>query len=135
MLEPIYKQLPTSVFQADLNSTNLLLDEKGDFVGVYDFNLCGKEEILNYLMRETLHGDFEAELKLIFETLNIVREYYSFSELEKKAAPMLYRCIKPLWYYRVEDLKELNDDTDAIHAYLNETERYLTKDIDFSAYM
>ena len=48
-LEQIYHTLPTSVFQADLNPTNLLIDENGKFVGVYDFNLCGKDVFLNYL--------------------------------------------------------------------------------------
>lgn len=51
-LEKIYHQLPTSVFQADLNPTNILLDENGVFIGVFDFNLCGKEVFLNYLFRE-----------------------------------------------------------------------------------
>jgi len=31
-------RLPTSVFQADLNPTNLLVDDKGAFAGVFDFN-------------------------------------------------------------------------------------------------
>ena len=42
-LEDIYCKLPTSVFQADLNPSNLLIDEKGDFVGVSDFKLRGVE--------------------------------------------------------------------------------------------
>ena len=53
-LEQIYHTLPTSVFQADLNPTNLLIDENGKFVGVYDFNLCGKDVFLNYLFRRNL---------------------------------------------------------------------------------
>lgn len=46
-LEQIYYKLPTSVFQADLNSTNLLVDDNGEFVGVFDFNLCGRDVFLN----------------------------------------------------------------------------------------
>ncbi|SCX96318.1 hypothetical protein [Butyrivibrio sp. INlla14] len=42
-LEKIYHRLPTSVFQADINDTNVLLDEEGNFRGVYDFNIGGKE--------------------------------------------------------------------------------------------
>ena len=68
-LEKVYDRLPTSVFQADLNSTNVLLDEKDKFVGIYDFNLCGKVVVLNYIFREIFLPDFEAEVKAICETL------------------------------------------------------------------
>lgn len=135
MLEPIYKKLPTSVFQADLNSTNILLDESGKFVGVYDLNLCGKDVFLNYLFRETFHYDYKTELDAIFRRLKIVSEYYDFSEDEKQAALMLYRCLKPLWSNKLEKLKELENDKTAIVSYLNETENSLTENIDFALYM
>lgn len=134
-LEPLYKQLPTSVFQADLNSTNILLDEKIEFVGVYDMNLCGKDVFINYLMRENFAADFEKELDMIFSALKTASFYYNFSDMEKQAMLMLYRCIKPLWYNRIEQLKSLKNDTAAIHHFLNKTEQYLTKTIDFTLYM
>ena len=56
-MELIYHKLPTSVFSADLNTSNILLDEQGKFVGVYHFNLCGKDVFLNYLFREIYSGD------------------------------------------------------------------------------
>lgn len=135
MLEPIYPKLPTSVFQADLNSTNILLDESGKFVGVYDLNLCGKDVFLNYLFRETFHYDYKTELDAIFRRLKIVSEYYDFSEGEKQAALMLYRCLKPLWSNKLERLKELENDKTSIVSYLNETENSLTENIDFALYM
>ena len=134
-LESIYKTLPTSVFQADLNPGNILLDETGKFVGVYDFNLCGKDVFLNYLFREIYHSDFSQELDMIRKTLQTVSKYYRFSETEKNAALMLYRCIKPLWFNKLQKLKGLQNDIDAIKVYLNETERYLTETMDFSLYM
>ena len=124
-LEPVYKQLPTSVFQADLNSTNILLDEAGRFVGVYDFNLCGRDVFLNYLMREC---DGVTEIS---EALKTAAEYYRFSDIEKDAALMLYRCLKPLWYTRVQKLKEAGNDSGAIKAALDEAEQALTDEIDF----
>ncbi|MDE7429348.1 MAG: aminoglycoside phosphotransferase family protein [Lachnospiraceae bacterium] len=87
-LEPIYKTLPTSVFQADLNPSNILIDETGKFVGVYDFNLCGKDVFLNYLFREIFDSDFKQELDRIIKTLQIVSKYYHFSETEKNSALM-----------------------------------------------
>lgn len=134
-LESVYKTLPTSVFQADLNLSNVLLDETGKFVGVYDFNLCGKEVFLNYLFREIYDSDFRQELDEILKALQTVSKYYNFSDTEKNAALMLYRCIKPLWFNKLQKLKGLQNDRDAIKEYLNETECYLTETIDFSLYM
>lgn len=128
-LEPVYKTLPTSVFQADLNASNILLDDEGRFVGVYDFNLCGRDVFLNYLMRES-NG-----VSGICEALRIASAYYRFSDTEKNTALMLYRCLKPLWYTRVEDLKKAGTDTDAIQACLDESEHALTAPIDFAKYM
>jgi Putative homoserine kinase type II (protein kinase fold) len=133
-LEPIYHQLPSSVFQADLNASNILLDEEGGFVGVYDFNLCGREVFLNYLMRENYDG-FEREIGLIRAALKTACEYYRFSELEKDTALMLYRCLKPLWYTSVKELKKAGNNTDAINTCLNEAEHALTAPIDFAEHM
>ncbi len=135
-LEGVYRRLPTSVFQADLNATNILLDGNGRFVGVWDFNLCGRDVFLNYLFRENYHHDgFEAEVNALCGTLSISSEYYRFSDPEREAAPLLYRCLKPLWYTRVEKLKTLKNGGPALRRFLDETEEYLTKDIDFAAFM
>ena len=133
-LEKVYKKLPASVFQADLNKTNILIDDNGRFAGVYDFNLCGKDVFLNYLMRENL-GDFEAEIKAICDALKTASEYYHFSDIEKDSALMLYRCIKPLWFTRVDRLKTCRGDNKATKELLDKTEHYLTADIDLRSYM
>lgn len=128
-LEQVYPKLPSSVFQADLNASNILLDEEGRFMGIYDFNLCGREVFLNYLMRES-NG-----VSGICKALRIASEVYRFSDLEKETALMLYRCLKPLWYTRVQDLKKAGQDPEAIWACLSETERALTAPIDFAVCM
>lgn len=130
-LAPIYKQLPSSVFQADLNPTNILLDDKGDFVGMYDFNLCGREVFLNYLMRENF-GPLSKEVPMIRDALRIASEYYRFSESEKNLALMLFRCLKPLSFICLDTLKEAETDPEAIRKVLDETEYHLTADIDFT---
>ncbi len=134
-LKKQYDKLPTSVFQGDLNSTNLLVDEQDRFVGVFDFNLCGKEVVLNYLFRETHHPEFEKELKMIFDMLEIVREFYHFSEEEKSLALSLYRCLIPFGGSKIYRLKELKSDVSAIRSFLDETERYQTMEIDFEKHM
>lgn len=127
-LQPIYQKLPTSVFQADLNATNILIDENGSFRGVYDFNLSGKEVFLNYLMREN-------DSETIPAALQIARKYYTFSEAEKNAALPLYRCLKPLWWSAIQALKEAGTDGDAIKRCLDRAEKLLTEDIDFASFM
>ena len=47
---------------------------------------------------------------------------------------MLYRCLKPL-FYRADDLKKIKNDNKAIEEFLDETEYFLTRDIDFDDYM
>ena len=134
-LETVYHKLPFSVFQADFNDTNVLLDKEGRFVGIYDFNLAGRDEFLNYLFREIIRGSFEEELAEILRALKISGSYYCFSEDEIKAAPLIYRCVKPLWYTRVYTLKEAKDDQDAIQACLDEMEYAQTREIDFRSFM
>ncbi len=128
-LEKVYGRLPSSVFQADLNASNILLDDEGNFVGVYDFNLCGREVFLNYLIREN------TDVPGICEALRIASGSYRFSEAEKDAALLLYRCLKPLWYTCVQALKKAGDDPDAIRACLSEAEQALTEALDFRSCM
>ena len=134
-LKKHYDKLPTSVFQGDLNSTNLLADEQDGFVGIFDFNLCGKEVVLNYLFRETHHPEFEKELKMLFEVLEIVREFYHFNEDEKNLALSLYRCLIPFGGSKLWRLNGLKNDASAIRSFLDETERYQTMEIDFKIHM
>ena len=144
-LEKFYHQLPKSVFQADINDTNVLLDENGHFKGVYDFNIGGREVYINYIIRQApyvstheTYGGIETEdafLKRILHALDIVRKVYSFSELEKKAAPLLYKCIRPLWWHASVELKEAGADDQKIQRHLDGVEFEQTREIDFSSHM
>ena len=130
-LEIIYAWLPTSVFQADLNPSNILLDGRGKFVGVFDFNLCGKDVLLNYLFRELYYYDVN-DILLVLQKIS---EYYRFSDAEKEAAPLIYRCVAPLWFTRTDKLKKAGDDMSAVKKCLDETEELQTREIDFSSHM
>ncbi len=148
-LEKEYQRLPTSVFQADLNSTNILLDENGSFAGIMDFNIAGREVFLNYLFREVPFifgkrtekpapeepGSWPKELlrRLVYG-ITVVRERYRFSESEKELALPLFRCLSPLWFTSVEQLKAAKGEEE-IQAALVDTERLQTMEIDFRAYM
>ncbi len=134
-LEKIYFELPFSVFQADFNDSNVLVDSNGQFVGVIDFNLAGKDEFLNYLFREIYIGTFEEELAEIRRALKICKEVYSFTKEEQYVALLIYRCVKPLWYTRVKTLKEAGNDLKLIQKCLDEMELAQTKEIDFRSVM
>ena len=144
-LEEIYHRLPTSVFQADINDTNVLLDEDGHFKGVYDFNIGGREVFINYLVRQApyvstdeTYGSIDADdnfLKRVLHALDIVKKVYSFSDLEKEAAPLLYKCIRPLWWHASVELKEAGTDDAKILRHLDAVEYEQTRDIDFLSYM
>ncbi len=144
-LEKIYHELPTSVFQADINDTNVLLDEDGNFKGVYDFNIGGKEVYINYIIRQApyvstaeTYEQLEADdnfLKRILHALDIAKKVYSFSDLEKKAAPLLYKCIRPLWWHAAVELEELGADDARIQQHLDRIEYEQNRDIDFSKHM
>jgi hypothetical protein len=109
-----------------------LIDDNGEFVGVFDFNLCGQDVFLNYLFRE-IHWQYDE--KYLLETLKKVSRIYCFSDLEKQAAPLLHRCLKPLWYTEIETLKEAGTVENAIQNCLDKTEKLQMKEIDFAAYM
>ena len=139
-LRDIYDELPTSVFQADINDTNVLLDEDGKFQGVYDFNIGGKEVFLNLIFREAPYVStrgWDAFYQpdhffyCIKRALQISAEAYEFNELEKQAAPLLYRCIKPLYWYSTELLKEAGNDENEIQSSLDFIEYEQTREIDF----
>ncbi len=144
-LEKIYHKLPTSVFQADINDTNVLLDEEGNFKGVYDFNIGGKEVYINYIVRQApyvstndIYGGLEKDdvfLERIIHALDIVKKVYTFSDLEKEAAPLLYKCIRPLWWYASRELKEAVAVEVKIQHHLDKIEYEQTREIDFAKHM
>lgn len=62
-IKRIYKKLPRCVYQGDLNPTNILTD-RGEFVGLIDFNMAGTEVNVNNFINETDSLDDE-----LFRTL------------------------------------------------------------------
>ena len=119
-LEKIYHKLPTSV-------------------------IGGREVYINYIVRqapyvstaetyERLEED-DVFLKRVLHALDIAKKVYSFSDLEKKAAPLLYKCIRPLWWNASVELKEAGTDDTKIQKHLDAIEYEQTRDIDFFRHM
>ena len=142
-LKKVYHLLPRSVFQADINYTNCLLDKEGRFVGVFDFNIAGRDVFLNYLFREvpfvmTL-PDYEPKededytVSCILHAIKVSKSVYTFSEAEKEYAGLLFRCLKPVWFYY--ELEEAKDDTQKTAMLLDSYEYMQTRHIDFRSAM
>lgn len=139
-LEKIYPILPASVFQADLNYTNILLDEDKNFVGMLDFNLCGKDTVLNHLFREILleydiHGNgifYSKEANdeatdLFLSKVRLVAEVYPFSELEKNTAVLVYRYLRPFWWRPSHEIEKVKGDDQKVCQIFEWVENELTR--------
>ncbi len=157
-LARIYPALPRSVFQADLNPSNLLLDEQGRLQGVFDFNLAGRDTVVNAMMREFL-GDFYEDVladpafrgpyyKTFLEedihalaTASLLNNFrlaardYAFSPEEVQAAPLVYRYLRAFWWQPVNCLRSAGGDTALVEKLLAWIRRELTRDYDFASVM
>lgn len=71
----------------------------------------------------------------IIHTLDIAKKVYSFSDLEKEAVPLLYKCIRPLWWYASRELKEIVVDEVKIQQHLGKIEYEQTREIEFAKHM
>jgi hypothetical protein len=147
-LRAIYHLLPTSCFQADLNDSNILLDGDNKFVGLIDFNLCGKEPILNYAVREALWGisdnrlfgeqdsrlyfyDKELDnlrINLFLENISYIQETYKFSSFEREAFPILLRYINSFWWFHLDEIKLIKDNEYKTGQLLDWLEWQMTRD-------
>jgi hypothetical protein len=147
-LSMVYPLLPTSCFQADLNDNNILLDEDNKFVGLIDFNLCGKEPILNYTVREALLGVSDKRLfgengsrlyfyhkeldnlriEMFLENMSYIQEHYEFTAFERNTFPILFRYINSFWWYHLDEIKLIREDDHKITQLLNWLEHQMTRD-------
>jgi len=153
-LSRVYSRLPVSVFQSDLNKSNLLLDENKNMVGLLDFNLCGRDTILNYLFRESmvdLNEDIPNEndnkvyysasandtaVRSLLYNISIVKKAYAFTDFEKESAVLIYRYLRPFWWGAFHELSKVKDDAGKVEEILDWMVHELTRgDINFSKAM
>ena len=136
-LKEIYNQLPKSVFQADWGLNNLLLDELGHFKGVIDYNLAGEDTVLNMFLSMILwsecgHSNRDKIVEIMLDTLGKLKQYYTFSELEVKAAPLLYKYISTIEYSQIEVLQKSIGNDAMLKELFDQMEWQLRQDdIDF----
>lgn len=78
-IERKLNKLPRCVYQGDLNSSNIVVDDKGKFKGIIDFNMFGTEVNINCFLNETMYyltiEDFKTlTAKEIFDKMERVQE-------------------------------------------------------------
>ena len=151
-LSKVYPQLPRSVFQADLNPANILLNDSLEFVGVLDYNLCGKDTVINCIFREAFTDFYEdvpwdKEKNVFYDrevnekalssfllNLDLMARYYPFSEIEQDAAILLYRYLRPFWWQPLLALQQAQT-IEQVDQILSWIEKEQVRDIDFKTIM
>lgn len=143
-LARIYGRLPTSVFQADLGEDNVLLDENLRFTGLLDFNLSGRETVLNMMFRDALVNFEDDEKNMLYvdelqekafsiflENLLTIKRFYIYTKSEIEAAPLLYRYLRPFWWYTVRALERDKKDSRKVARILAWIETEQQRNINF----
>ncbi len=137
-LAALYSRLPTSVFQADANDTNVLLTEDGHFAGLIDCNLAGEDTALNAALTLGYVG-FAGDDPLTDEerakkALRIFARERAWNADETAAAPILWKYITALYWSEVGDIQ--NADTgEKAAAVLDRIDRALEAEVSFEPYM
>lgn len=139
-IKNVMNDLPQAVYQGDLNESNLLIDEDGNFKGLIDFNMFGTEVNLNCFLNESMYyieqRDFEdLSGKQIFEKmknmqsslLSCITKHYLLSPDEEKILKDYNRVIFSSFFpnvYLMVKLIEKGVFIDKIEDFLNELLHY-----------
>lgn len=128
-LKQVYNKLPSAVFQSDLNESNLILENK-TIKGLIDFNISGREVVVNYLINEgvyqeeqvihelwldkTYNQEADRKFKWVIDTFS---KHYTWTKEEKMYFPLVYKVIRPFKFlffvglirsFKNEDYVEVN---------------------------
>ena len=133
-LAALYPALPTSVFQADWNDTNVLLTEDGHFAGLIDYNLAGEDTALNMALSMGRYG-FNGTNPLSAEerarrVLRVFGREQPWNADECAAASLLWRYISAVYWSEAGDLEKAADDGEA-SAVLDRIEKALGREPGF----
>lgn len=136
-LAALYSRLPTSVFQADWNDTNVLLTGDGHFAGLIDCNIAGEDTVLNMALsigRVGFNEDDRESSDRARAVLRLFSRAYRWNGDEIDAAPLLWKYISALFWGEVNDLKKAEKEEEAA-AILDRIEKQLSAEVDFRAAM
>jgi hypothetical protein len=121
-------------------------------MGMLDFNLSGRDTVLNYVFMEAMWDYaedassfatdghiryYDCDLNRnygdsLLRNLKLVAQTYTFSQLEKDAAILLYRYVRPFRWTEIDEIEKVRIDTAKINSLFDWIENELTpEDIDF----
>lgn len=149
-LAGLYSALPTSVFQSDHFRDNLLLDETGHLMGVIDYNLAGCDTCINVFLYTVLFGynyvkpqineaDMLPEynpvrqdlmIQSILDSLDYIRQFYTFNEAEAYAILPLYKYISCIEYTQINAFKKYKNDDYKLNLLFDAIEHELIRSED-----
>jgi hypothetical protein len=117
--EPIHKKLPKASFQSDLNWSNILVDDNMNFAGYIDFNLCGTETVLSYIVISEVCGYMVKKKDIEFLTdenflkncdnyfyknIEIIKKHYKFTEFERENICLCYNTVYPFSCWAINSI-------------------------------
>ena len=73
----------------------------------------------------------EAALQSFLHNLVLAKEIYPFTELERQAAPLLYRYLRPFWWRPLHALKRDKDALEKVKGILGWIEKEQARKTDF----
>lgn len=150
-LKAVYYDLPTSVFQADFAGDNLLFDDNGHLKGVIDYNLAGAEVVINAFISVSIYYAYEYQWRLgangiheysaenrevyntwVLRSLKHISNYYTFSEAEIEALPLMYKYILGIESMQIETFNKSVGDDNKLNLLFDQMEyEFIREDIDF----
>jgi len=119
--EPIHKNLPKASFQSDLNQSNILVDDNMNFAGYIDFNLCGTETVLSYIVISEVCGYMLKKKDIAFlndenflkncdnyfyKNIEIIKKNYKFTDFERDNICLCYNTVYPFSCWAVNGILE-----------------------------
>lgn len=138
-----YVALPSSVFQSDLHAENLVISNN-KIIGLIDFNLAGREKVLNYFINETAYQEnnpigkkwvsddyIETHLQHFREKLKLFRKYYTLNDLEIDIIEDLYKVIVPYKFYPLTEIigYAQKNDFEEVNYRLQGMKKIIDKDL------
>ena len=86
-IEKVLDRLPKCVFQGDLNSSNLLIDNCGNFVGLIDYNMFGTEVNINCFLNEAMYYITQDD----FDTLTGFEIFQKVKDIQKDLLEVIFK--------------------------------------------
>ena len=138
-LAGVWPNLPSSVFQADWNDSNVLLTADGHFAGLIDYNLAGEDKVLNMALSIGTYGFCSGggggdDVERVRDVLALFASRYDWNRDERAAAPLLWHYLNDLYWSEVQDLEKARTEDEAA-AVLDRVERSLGRSVSFDDVM